>query len=201
MQLKLTREQYRPDSTVGHLFVDGAFECFTLEDGIRTHKVHGRTAIPAGTYRVTVEDSPRFKRKLPRLHEVPNFTGVLIHAGNTAAHTEGCILVGQQWTPGQEAIGASRLAFEAIFPKITDAIARGESVSIAVLQENAPAELATRAIRAPAAAKPKSKRKTEAKSKRARKKPPARKPARPKPAAASRRRAKTGRRAKTTRSR
>ena len=100
MKLQLMREQYRPDSTVGRLLVDGTFECFTLEDGIRTSKVHGRTAIPPGTYRVTVTPSPRFRKALPRLHDVPNFQGVLIHPGNTAADTEGCILVGAQWQPG-----------------------------------------------------------------------------------------------------
>ncbi len=153
MKLRLVREQFRPDSTIGRMFVDDAFECFTLEDGVRTKKIHGATAIPAGAYRVTVEDSPRFKRKLPRLHDVPDFSGVLIHPGNTAADTEGCILVGRNWQPGQEAIGASRLAFDALFPKIVSAIGRGEAVSIAVVQESAPQELMQRAIR-PTAGKP-----------------------------------------------
>jgi hypothetical protein len=147
MQLKLVREQYRPGSTIGRMFVDGALECFTLEDGIRTNKVHGETAIPAGTYRVTVEDSPRFKRKYPRLHGVPNFEGVLIHPGNAPADTLGCILVGRKWEPGDEKIGSSRLAFDALFPKIVAAVARGEAVSLDVVQENAPPELAKRAFR------------------------------------------------------
>ena len=164
MKLRLVREQFRPDSTIGRMFVDDAFECFTLEDGVRTKKIHGETAIPAGAYRVTVEDSPRFKRKLPRLHDVPDFSGVLIHPGNTAADTEGCILVGRNWQPGQEAIGASRLAFDALFPKIVSAFDRGEAVSIAVVQEGAPSELMQRAVRPPVGkpvrARPKVKKRT-----------------------------------------
>lgn len=147
MKLQLKRDQYRPDSTVGRLLVDGTFECFTLEDGIRANKVQGRTAIPPGTYRVTVTPSPRFKKDLPRLHDVPNFQGVLIHPGNTAADTEGCILVGAQWQPGTEAIGRSRVAFAALFAKIQDALARGDGVKIEIVQEGAPAELRMRAVR------------------------------------------------------
>ncbi len=187
MKIRLVREQYRPDSTIGRMFVDDVFECFTLEDGVRTQKIHGKTAIPAGAYRVTVEDSPRFKRKLPRLHDVANFSGVLIHPGNTAADTEGCILVGQNWQPGQEAIGASRAAFQALFPKIVSAIERREPVSIEVVQERAPSELMQRAVRpaasGPARARATAKKRTAkapAKSKRtaARKRTAKRKPSR-----------------------
>ena len=149
MQIKIVREQFKPDSTVGRLLVDGSFECFTLEDGVRTNKVFGETAIPPGTYRVTVEDSPRFKRKLPRLHDVPNFSGVLIHPGNKAADTHGCVLVGQQWQPGAEVIGASRAAFDALFAKINAALARGDGVSIEIEQTNAPADLLMRSVRPP----------------------------------------------------
>lgn len=149
MRIKILREQFKPNSTVGRLLVDGTFECFTLEDGVRKNKVFGETAIPPGTYRVTVEDSPRFKRKLPRLHDVPDFSGVLIHPGNKAADTHGCVLVGQQWRPGTEEIGASRAAFEALFVKINAALANGDGVSIEIEQVNAPAELLMRSVRPP----------------------------------------------------
>lgn len=172
MKLQLIRDQYKPDSTVGRLLVDGTFECFTLEDGIRTNKVHGRTAIPPGSYRVTVTPSPRFKKDLPRLHDVPNFQGVLIHPGNTSADTEGCILVGTQWQKGAEAIGQSRVAFGALFPKIKDALARNEAVEIEVVQENAPDALRMRAVRPtrPAAATRKAAPKKKAAAKRVAKK-------------------------------
>lgn len=179
MKLQLIREQYKPDSTVGRLLVDGTFECFTLEDGIRTNKVHGRTAIPPGSYRVTVTPSPRFKKDLPRLHDVPNFQGVLIHPGNTSADTEGCILVGAQWQKGAEAIGQSRVAFGALFAKIQDALSRGDSVKIEVVQDNAPDALRMRSVRPmrPAAApKKKAAKKKAVKKKVAKKKAaPARK--------------------------
>lgn len=155
MELKLIREQYKPGSTIGRLLVDGTQECFTLEDGIRTNKVFGETAIPPGTYRITVTESPRFKRMLPRLHNVPNFEGVLIHTGNAAPDTHGCILVGATADLRQERIAASRAAFDRLFPKITAALGRGEDVSIVVVQENAPPEIAKRAFKLPGAKKPK----------------------------------------------
>jgi hypothetical protein len=129
------------------MYLDGVFECFTLEDGIRTNKVYGETAIPAGSYSVIVNYSPRFKVSLPLVQDVPNFEGVRIHPGNTPANTLGCILVGRNWTPGAEEITASRLAFEPLKRKIVDAIARGEEVRLRVIQDGAPPELASRAVR------------------------------------------------------
>lgn len=82
------------NATIGTLSIDGVFFCHTLEDPVRDSKVYGQTAIPAGTYKVAITMSPRFKRELPLLLDVPNYTGVRIHPGNTAADTEGCILVG-----------------------------------------------------------------------------------------------------------
>ena len=147
MKINVVREQYRPGCTVGRLFVNGAFECFTLEDGIRTNKVYGETAIPPGSYSVIVNYSPRFKTSLPLLQNVPNFEGVRIHPGNTAANTLGCILVGRNWTPGSEQITASKLAFVPLKQKIVDAIERGEEVRLVVTQEAAPPELASRSMR------------------------------------------------------
>jgi Family of unknown function (DUF5675) len=147
MQISVIREQYRPGCTIGRMFVDGIFECFTLEDGIRTNKVYGETAIPAGSYSVVVNYSPRFKMSLPLLQNVPKFEGVRIHPGNTSANTLGCILVGRNWTPGSEQITASKRAFEPLKQKIVDAIACGEEVRLLVTQENAPPELATRSVR------------------------------------------------------
>jgi Family of unknown function (DUF5675) len=106
--------------------------------------VDGETAIPAGSYSLVINYSPRFKIDLPRLLDVPGFEGILIHPGNTPADTRGCILVGRSWQEGSEAIGESRVAFAALKDKLAAAIARGEQVSVHVMQENAPAELATR---------------------------------------------------------
>jgi hypothetical protein len=171
VEINVVREQYRPESTIGRLFVDGHFECYTLEDGIRTNKVYGRTAIPAGRYTVEINYSPAFKKPLPILRNVPKFEGVRIHPGNTPENTLGCILVGRNWQPGAEQIAASRVAFGPLMTKIQAALQRGEQVLLRIIQENAPAELAAREFRMPgirparATAKPKPKRK-HAKAKR-----------------------------------
>lgn len=133
MKLTLSRAQFEPGCTIGRLAIDGVLECYTLEDHVRptgAPKVFGQTAIPAGTYGVIVTFSPHFQRDLPLLVNVPGFEGVRIHPGNTAADTEGCILVGMD--RAADSIGRSRLAFEALFPKIVQALARGELVSIEV---------------------------------------------------------------------
>ena len=144
MDLRLERAQYKPNSTIGRLYVDGRLECYTLEDGIRTHKVYGETAIPPGRYAVAVTYSPHFRRNLPLVCDVPGFEGVRIHPGNKPADTLGCILVGRHWNEGEESIAASRVAFDALFPKIRAALKDEDSVILNVMQKNAPAELAAR---------------------------------------------------------
>ena len=129
MNLKLRRTTFTGRSTIGELSVDGAFECFTLEDMVRPVKVPGTTAISEGVYVVSVSFSDRFKRLLPEVHDVPNFTGIRIHYGNTDADTEGCILVGQ--TEGADFIGNSRAAFNKLFPKI-QAAAQKEKIFLEV---------------------------------------------------------------------
>ena len=88
MKLKLKRIALRDTYTIGKLYVDGQYFCDTLEDRVRDltkeKKVPGETAIPAGTYNMVVNVSPKFKRMLPRLLNVPQFDGILIHRGNTA---------------------------------------------------------------------------------------------------------------------
>lgn len=130
MRLNLTRKIFTSESTIGTLSVDDDFECVTLEDRVRDKKIHGATAIPAGTYEVVIRHSPKFGRKMPRLKDVPGFEGILIHWGNTAADTEGCILVGQ--SEAKNFVGSSRAAFAALFAKIEAAVARGEPIEITV---------------------------------------------------------------------
>lgn len=123
MELLLKRIACRDSYTIGHLYIDGSYFCDTIEDKDRglqqqlplsvnvTKKKKGVTAIPVGRYRVTLAvKSPRFSQKkqyaacngyLPRLVNVPAFDGVLIHIGNTANDTEGCILVGKNTQVGK----------------------------------------------------------------------------------------------------
>lgn len=121
MQLQLQRTIKTDKSTIGELFIDRVFECFTLEDTERKFgvKVYGETAIPLGTYIVTIEFSPRFGRRVPHIKGVPGFSSILIHPGNTAVDTEGCLLVGKTHAP--DFIGQSRLAFEGLFRKLDGA--------------------------------------------------------------------------------
>jgi hypothetical protein len=120
MNLKLERKIFTEQSTIGELSVNGKFQCFTLEDKVRAVKIHGKTAIPQGIYEVVITFSDRFKKPLPLLLNVPNYAGVRIHSGNTAADTEGCILVGT--SKAADFVGGSRVAFKALFDKIQAAL-------------------------------------------------------------------------------
>ena len=105
MKLELNRIARKPLYTIGRLFVGGKYFCDTLEDRCRDldkeEKVMHETAIPAGTYEVVVNVSGGFKRKLPLLLDVPYFSGIRIHRGNTDKDTSGCILVGMNKQPGR----------------------------------------------------------------------------------------------------
>lgn len=116
MKLGLIRDVLGDTFTLGKLYIDGEFFCYTCEDKVRPKKIYGQTAIPAGTYRVSLTPSTRFKRVLPLLHDVPGFEGIRIHAGNTHEDTEGCVLVGLTRTAN--GVGDSRKAMELLMPKL-----------------------------------------------------------------------------------
>jgi hypothetical protein len=92
--------------------------------------VPGETAIPYGTYGVIINWSPRFNRPLPLLLEVPDFSGIRIHPGNTAKDTEGCILVGDGFSADHKAVLNSRVTFNKLFPLLQEALAEGISIEI-----------------------------------------------------------------------
>jgi hypothetical protein len=121
MQLKIERFEFGETFTVGKMYIDNVYFCYTLEDKFRTGaKVNGQTAIPNGSYDVIVDLSTRFGKQLPHILNVPNFTGVRIHSGNTSKDTEGCILLGHTWA-GKDFIGNSKLAVEAFIEKLNKA--------------------------------------------------------------------------------
>ena len=129
MNLTIIRKYPATDCVVGELYVDGVFECYTLEDVERPVKIAGVTAIPRGQYETVITYSERFKRMLPLLLNVPNFDGVRIHTGNVSAHTEGCILVGKARTDYQ--VLQSKDAFEELFKKLQTA-AQKEKIFIEI---------------------------------------------------------------------
>lgn len=136
MKLRLERLWPKTDYTVGRLYVDGKLFCNTLEDQLRDltkeEKVPGRTAIPAGTYRVVFNWSPKFGRNLPRLLNVPHFEGILIHPGNTADDSAGCILVGNNTSPGR--LTESRDTSDRLNVLIEDEQRHGKEITIEIVE-------------------------------------------------------------------
>ena len=113
-KLKLVRTQ-KKDCTIGDLYVNGELFCNTLEDVYREKKIANETCSPYGTYKVIINQSPKYKRLMPRLLNVPNFEGILIHSGNTVKDTAGCILVG---TRKENTLVNSRDAFNKLFNRL-----------------------------------------------------------------------------------
>lgn len=114
MEIVVKRIAKKADYTIGRLYVDGVYVCDTLEDAVRQVKIKHHTAIPAGRYKVAMSIvSPKYSNfakykwakqyegKLPRLLDVPNYEGILIHVGNTNADTSGCLLVGKNKVVGK----------------------------------------------------------------------------------------------------
>lgn len=122
MELKLIRETYSKDSTIGKLYINGVFHCYTLEDMVRDIKVQNLTAIPKGKYEVIINFSNRFKQLMPLLLKVPNYEGVRIHWGNYSKDTEGCILVGS--TKGVDFIGNSKQQYAKLLSILKTAITK-----------------------------------------------------------------------------
>lgn len=96
--LTVIRKHNKRDYCIGNFYINGSFMCNTLEphaiDWDKEEKEPGKTAIPIGTYDVTISWSRKFNDRLPYVNGVPQFTGVMIHAGNYPEDTEGCILLG-----------------------------------------------------------------------------------------------------------
>lgn len=152
MEVKIRRIAKKETYTIGKMYVDGEYVCDTLEDkdrGLTSNmsvaqicgvKIKGETAIPTGKYLVDMKTvSPRFesraqyqfcKGRLPRLCNTPGYQGVLIHIGNTAKDTEGCILVGENKAVGQ--VLNSTATFRKLYPILKTADERGEQIWITI---------------------------------------------------------------------
>lgn len=91
----LIRTEALADRTMGVWLFDGVHFCHTLEDVVRGPgiKVKGKTAIPAGLYRLSLETSPKYGPDTPTINDVPGFVGIRVHGGNGPDDTEGCALV------------------------------------------------------------------------------------------------------------
>lgn len=155
MKLELKRIAPRNSYTIGKLYVDGKYFCDTIEDTdrglnkdmplslIKSKKVYGETAIPKGTYTISMNViSPKYSKrdfyrtncnggKVPRLLNVPGFDGVLIHVGNTALDSHGCILVGKNSQVGK--VLDSTNTFKALYGKLKTANDKGESITITIV--------------------------------------------------------------------
>ncbi len=142
MKLKLERKYLGDKYTIGKLYVDNTYFSDTLEDKVRDlnkngkfdngeSKIYGETAIPYGTYDIIVNYSPKFKRDLPRLLNVPSFDGILIHRGNTPEDSSGCILVGENKVKGK--VINSTPYEEKLVKMMKDSIAKGEQITIEIV--------------------------------------------------------------------
>lgn len=142
MLIQLDRLWYTPKTTIGQITIDGREEprLFSLEDRIRAPgiKVKGETCIPAGRYRIALNWSNRFKRRMPLVCDVPGFLGIRVHSGNVAADTEGCVLVGME--RGEDVVLRSREAYQILFGRIEGAVER-EVVELLITNRYVPAEL------------------------------------------------------------
>ena len=141
MKLLVKRKFLGKNYTIGALYIDGKYFCDTLEDRVidvdqsgkfdgDEKKVPGKSAIPYGEYKVVINRSPKFKRELPRLIDVPHFDGILIHRGNSASDTSGCILVGENSIRGR--LSNSSIYEDILVMECKAALKRGEEINIKI---------------------------------------------------------------------
>jgi hypothetical protein len=136
--ISVVRKPSKNGATIGDVYVDGVRDCYSLEDEIREipgrpvseWKVPGKTAIPSGKRRLVLTKSQRFGKVLPEILLVEGFSGVRIHAGNTQADTDGCILVGEE--VHGDTITRSKEALLELMAAISQALDGGESVFIEI---------------------------------------------------------------------
>ena len=153
MEIKVDRKWKKDTYTIGNLYINGKLFCNTLEDkdrglkqtdspmSIQQRKVYGETAIPAGRYEIAMNIvSPKYSAvkwykdlcdgKVPRLLNVPGFEGVLMHTGNTALDSYGCVLIGKNTVKGK--ITQSKDTFKELYKEMKSAYDKGERIYITI---------------------------------------------------------------------
>jgi len=145
VKLTVVRTQFGTDATNGLLFIDGIFECYTLEDQYQAVKVMHETCIPEGTYDIKFRKTGGFHAKyseryknahygMLHIQDVPNFTYILIHTGNTDEHTSGCLIVGETQQDLEISkdgfIGSSTVAYKKMYSKVANQLLQGKDVTI-----------------------------------------------------------------------
>ena len=145
MKLTVVRTQFGTDATNGLLFIDGLFECYTLEDQYQAVKVMHETCIPEGIYDIKFRKTGGFHSKyseryknahygMLHIQDVPNFTYILIHTGNTDEHTSGCLIVGETQQDLEVSkdgfIGSSTVAYKKMYSKVASQLLQGKDVTI-----------------------------------------------------------------------
>lgn len=134
MQLKIERWWSRKDATVGSLYVDGTWECYTREEPARKDGlfIAGESALPVGLYNVSIAASRRFGRDVPLLVGTRCPIGMQLHPGHPVRDTDDCVLLGQAQLAHK--LERTKLAFEALFAKLLAAIAAGEAIDLEIAQ-------------------------------------------------------------------
>lgn len=136
MTIVLNREKLGEDYTEGRLFIDGQYLCDTLEDKVRQlesgeKKVMHRTAIPAGRYKVVLSYSIHFQQQMPELVNVPYFSHIRIHWGNSTDDTSGCILVGERSSEGK--LIRSKVTYKKLMDVVKPVFQRNEEINMEVV--------------------------------------------------------------------
>lgn len=144
MRTKIIRVAQGKESTLSHLYIDGIFQCFLLEDKIRQVKIKRRTAIPEGQFKLRLNTwggmNKDYFQKYGPMHQgmieiadLPTFDAVYIHIGNTIQNTSGCPLVGLSYIKkdGDYQVIQSRDAYRQVYPKLL-AIAKGKDQQISI---------------------------------------------------------------------
>ena len=137
MRLILYRTYLAEGYTLGRLYFDTGdgqprYMCDTLEPQVRQKKVMGMTAIPEGTYKMSIRYSQKFGKQMPFLVDVPDFSGIMIHPGNHVKHTQGCILVGELLSKDCGVIQRSAETFKRVFSEIRTYYRNMQEISITI---------------------------------------------------------------------